>query len=68
MTAVLIYEIMQNNTLTGSPIAIHPNFNYMIGPSAEVLINIGARFPPCMKFVEALPPTFELACLNDTSK
>jgi hypothetical protein len=31
-------------------------------------IRIGARFPPCMKYVEELPPTFALACLNDTSR
>lgn len=34
--------------LTGSPIMIHPSFNPMIGPSTYVLINMGARFIPCM--------------------
>ncbi|KAL7422139.1 hypothetical protein Q5752_002782 [Cryptotrichosporon argae] len=67
MTGVMIYEMVRNYHFMGTPIAIHPSFNYMIGPSSEVLINVGARFPPCMKYVSALPPTFELACLNDTS-
>ncbi len=43
-------------------------FSAQIGPSAEVLISDGARFVPCMKFVQALPPSLELACLNDTAK
>jgi hypothetical protein len=68
MTGLMIYELVMNNSYTGKPIATSPSFNYMIGPTAEVLINIGARFVPCMKYVEALPPTFSLACLNDTSR
>ncbi|WVR09136.1 hypothetical protein IAU60_006198 [Kwoniella sp. DSM 27419] len=67
MTGLLIYELVANYQATGSPIATKPSFNYMIGPSSEVLINIGARFPPCMKLVQDLPPTFQLACLNDTA-
>ncbi|KIR37830.1 rhomboid family membrane protein [Cryptococcus deuterogattii 99/473] len=67
MTAIMVYEMVRNYQAMGTPIAIKPVFNYMIGPSSEVLINIGARFPPCMKNVSALPATFELACLNDTS-
>ena len=35
--------------LTTSPIEIHPQFNPMIGPSQYVLINMGARFVPCMR-------------------
>jgi membrane associated rhomboid family serine protease len=34
--------------LTSSPIEIHPSFNPMIGPSPYVLINMGARYQPCM--------------------
>ncbi|WWC97876.1 hypothetical protein V866_004763 [Kwoniella sp. B9012] len=67
MTALMVYEMVANYQAMGSPIATKPSFNVMIGPSAEVLINIGARFPPCMKYVDALPPTFQLACLNDTA-
>jgi membrane associated rhomboid family serine protease len=36
-------------TLTGSPIELHPSFNPMIGPSPYVLINMGARYVPCMR-------------------
>lgn len=34
--------------LTKTPIEIHPQFNPMIGPSPYVLINMGARYVPCM--------------------
>ncbi|KAL8805202.1 MAG: hypothetical protein Q9182_002077 [Xanthomendoza sp. 2 TL-2023] len=47
--AVFIAEIARNAVLTGSPIEIHPTFNPMIGPSPYVLINMGARFVPCMQ-------------------
>ncbi|KAL9625234.1 MAG: hypothetical protein Q9160_000636 [Pyrenula sp. 1 TL-2023] len=47
--AVFIGEIIKNSTTTGSPIMIHPQFNPMIGPSTYVLINMGARFVPCMR-------------------
>jgi membrane associated rhomboid family serine protease len=39
-------------TKTGSPIMIQPSFNPMIGPSPYVLINMGARFVPCMRETE----------------
>ncbi|KAK6345202.1 hypothetical protein TWF718_007129 [Orbilia javanica] len=47
--AVFIAEIVKNAQLTGSPIQTKPNFNPMIGPSPWVMINMGARFVPCMK-------------------
>ncbi|KAF2470106.1 rhomboid family membrane protein-like protein [Lindgomyces ingoldianus] len=46
--AVFVGEIIKNAVLTKSPIEIHPQFNIMIGPSPYVLINMGARYPPCM--------------------
>lgn len=46
------YDILA--MLTGTPIAIKPTFNPMIGPSTFVLINMGARFPPCMHNVEGI--------------
>ncbi|KAF7551545.1 hypothetical protein G7046_g7694 [Stylonectria norvegica] len=49
---VFIGEIVRNATLTGSPIMIKPSFNPMIGPSSAVLINMGARYVPCMHNVE----------------
>ncbi|KAK5167503.1 uncharacterized protein LTR77_007202 [Saxophila tyrrhenica] len=45
---VFVGEIIKNAILTNTPIEIHPSFNPMIGPSPYVLINMGARYPPCM--------------------
>lgn len=57
--------------LTGSPIQTKPNFNIMIGPSPYVLINMGARFTPCMhnikKVIEANPPVLDWPCPNTTT-
>jgi membrane associated rhomboid family serine protease len=47
--AVFIAEIARNAILTGSPIMIKPRFNPVIGPSTQVLINMGARYVPCMR-------------------
>ncbi|KAK0735578.1 hypothetical protein B0T21DRAFT_290038 [Apiosordaria backusii] len=52
--AVFIGELVKNGTLTGSPIMIKPQFNPMIGPSPYVLINMGARFVPCMHNVKSI--------------
>ncbi|KAI9891420.1 MAG: hypothetical protein M1814_002739 [Vezdaea aestivalis] len=49
--SVFIAEIAKNAVLTGSPIMTQPSFNPMIGPSPYVLINMGARFVPCMRTV-----------------
>jgi membrane associated rhomboid family serine protease len=51
---VFIGEVIQNGILTGSPIMIKPQFNPMIGPSTQVLINMGARYTPCMRNVKEL--------------
>ena len=34
----------------------------MLGPSGPALINVGARFPPCMKLVDTIPPSTLLGC------
>ncbi|KAI9773152.1 MAG: hypothetical protein M1840_008273 [Geoglossum simile] len=47
--AIFLGELIKNVILTKSPIAIRPQFNPMIGPSSYVLINMGARFVPCMR-------------------
>lgn len=49
-----------------------PNFNIMIGPSPYVLINMGARFTPCMhnikKIIEADGgPVLQWPCPNTTT-
>ncbi|KAH9466419.1 hypothetical protein Pst134EB_001476 [Puccinia striiformis f. sp. tritici] len=50
MFIALIMEFITNAKYQGTPIAIKPTFNFMIGPSAEVLINTGARFTPFCGF------------------
>ncbi|KAI4153446.1 MAG: hypothetical protein L6R39_001563 [Caloplaca ligustica] len=55
--AVFIAEIARNAVLTHSPIEIHPQFNPMIGPSPYVLINMGARFVPCMQNIPQVHDT-----------
>ncbi|KAK3994737.1 hypothetical protein QBC44DRAFT_390935 [Cladorrhinum sp. PSN332] len=52
--AVFIGEIIKNATATGSPIMIKPSFNPMIGPSPFILINMGARFVPCMHNIASI--------------
>jgi hypothetical protein len=34
----------------------------MLGPSESALIQLGARFPPCMKDVQGVPVTTQMAC------
>jgi membrane associated rhomboid family serine protease len=68
---VFVVEIIRNSIVTGSPIMIHPSFNPMIGPSPYMLINMGARFVPCMRrdedVQEANPPITTWHCPNSTS-
>ena len=52
--SVFVGELIRNAVLTKSPIAIKPQFNIMIGPSPYVLINMGARYPPCMHNIRDL--------------
>lgn len=55
---------------TGSPIMIHPSFNPMIGPSTYVMINMGARFVPCMHSIEGVQDsstTINWPCPNTTT-
>jgi membrane associated rhomboid family serine protease len=46
--AVFIGELVKAANLTGSAIQTSPSFNPMIGPSQQVLINMGGRYEPCM--------------------
>lgn len=67
--AVFIGELVKNGTMTGSPIMIKPQFNYMIGPSTQVLINMGARYVPCMHNVDEIQGSNEeilFLCPNAT--
>ena len=53
---VFIAEIVRSSILTGSPIEIHPQVNPMLGPSFPILINMGARYVPCMKSIKDILP------------
>ncbi|KAI1749240.1 rhomboid-domain-containing protein [Xylaria castorea] len=77
--AVFIAELVKAAQLTGSPIQTSPSFNPMIGPSQQVLINMGSRYVPCMKNVNGvqnyvpppginlLEPGFPFPCPNSTT-
>ncbi|KAI0876689.1 hypothetical protein GGS24DRAFT_498666 [Hypoxylon argillaceum] len=75
--AVFIAELVKAAQLTGSPIQTTPSFNPMIGPSQQVLINMGSRYVPCMKNVNgiqnfvapanAIEPGFPFPCPNSTT-
>ncbi|ORX43342.1 rhomboid-domain-containing protein [Hesseltinella vesiculosa] len=68
MLAVLIYELIRNSALTGSVISTSPMFNPMIGPSSSVLINVGAKFTPCMRTIPEMTPSSTLSdCYTSTS-
>ncbi|GAA6059626.1 hypothetical protein JCM10212_004129 [Sporobolomyces blumeae] len=67
MTIVLVIELVRMAHYTGSPIQTKPSFNVMIGPSGAVLINVGARFAGCQKFVENVTD-IQWTCLADSNK
>ncbi|OJT10109.1 hypothetical protein TRAPUB_13465, partial [Trametes pubescens] len=67
MLGVLIFELVTNSKAQGSPFSFKPVVNPMLGPSSSALIQMGARFPPCMKNVTDVPITTLLPCLNDTA-
>ena len=61
-------DLIYPGVLTKTPIEIHPSFNPMIGPSPYVLINMGARYVPCMRQTsQGLDTTIEWPCPNTTS-
>ena len=66
---VFIAEIARSSALTKSPIAIRPQFNPMIGPSPYVLINMGARYVPCMRHTDLIEDVTKIGwpCPNTTS-
>ncbi|KAH7928549.1 rhomboid-domain-containing protein [Leucogyrophana mollusca] len=65
MAGVFINELVVNSKAQGTPVSFKPVVNPMLGPSESALINLGARFPPCMKAVAGIPS--QIACLNDTA-
>ncbi|GAA5884983.1 hypothetical protein JCM6882_007180 [Rhodosporidiobolus microsporus] len=67
MCGVMIYELVRMNALTGSAIQTKPSINPMIGPSGQVLTNLGARFAGCMKFIEGVTD-LSWTCLEASNK
>ncbi|KAJ7357283.1 hypothetical protein DFH08DRAFT_912271 [Mycena albidolilacea] len=70
MAATFVYELVANNKAQGMPVSFKPVVNYMLGPSSTTLINVGARFPPCMKLLDpslGISPTSQIGCLNNTA-
>ncbi|KAI1169657.1 rhomboid-domain-containing protein [Nemania sp. FL0916] len=68
--AVFIAELVKAAQLTGSPIQTSPSFNPTIGPSQQILINMGSRYVPCMKNVHGVqdsPEPFPFPCPNSTT-
>jgi membrane associated rhomboid family serine protease len=67
MTGIFVYELVVQSKAQGTPVSFKPVVNPMLGPSQSALIQLGARFPPCMKLVTGVPVTTLFACLNDTA-
>ncbi|EIM92599.1 rhomboid-domain-containing protein [Stereum hirsutum FP-91666 SS1] len=67
MVGVFINELVVNSRAQGTPVSFKPTVNPMLGPSTSALINLGARFPPCMKNVTDVPVSTLFPCLNDTA-
>lgn len=66
---VFLAEFIRMGVLTGSPVQTKPSFNPMIGPSSYVLINMGARFTPCMHAIKNITDVDNLMfpCPNSTT-
>lgn len=66
---VFIVELARMASLTGLPFQTKPYFNPMLGPSTYLLINMGARYVPCIHPVESLTSdsSFSWPCPNSTS-
>lgn len=60
-------EMLLSKESSGEFFELEP-FNYMLGPSMEIMIQSGARFPPCMRKVDSMPPDQRYICLNTLSQ
>lgn len=60
-------EMLLSKQSSGEFFELEP-FNYMLGPSMEILIQSGARFPPCMRKVESMPSDQRYICLHTISQ
>ncbi|EDK38656.2 hypothetical protein PGUG_02754 [Meyerozyma guilliermondii ATCC 6260] len=66
---VFIVELAKMSHLTGSAFQTKPYFNPMLGPSTYLLINMGARYVPCMQSLRGITTdtTIQFPCPNSTS-
>lgn len=66
---VFIAELAKMANLTGSAFQTKPYFNPMLGPSTYVLINMGARYVPCMHQISDISndTTIQFPCPNLTT-
>lgn len=79
MVGVFINELVVNSRAQGTPVSFkvsqsfilrsmltfsQPVVNPMLGPSESALINLGARFPPCMKSVQDLSSSTLMPCIE----
>lgn len=67
--AVFIVELVRMANLTGSPFQSQPYFNPMLGPSTYLLVNMGARYVPCMHPIAniTLDMSIQFTCPNSTT-
>ncbi|KAI7907803.1 uncharacterized protein BX663DRAFT_11389 [Cokeromyces recurvatus] len=56
-------ELLLSRQNTGEFFELEP-FNYMLGPSMEIMVQVGARFPPCMRPIESMPFDARYVCLH----
>lgn len=68
-TVVFIVELARMGILTGSPFQTQPYFNPMLGPSTYLLVNMGARYVPCMHPIAnvTLDMSLQFPCPNSTT-
>lgn len=66
---VFIVELARMGILTGSPFQTQPYFNPMLGPSTYLLINMGARYVPCMHILTGITSDTLILfpCANSTT-
>lgn len=65
---VFIVELVRMAQLTGSAFQTKPYFNPMLGPSTYLLINMGARYIPCMHQMQDITTDTSILfpCANST--
>jgi membrane associated rhomboid family serine protease len=68
--AIIIFsgQLLQSKESSGEFFELEP-FNVMLGPSIEIIIQSGARFPPCMRHVDSMPALDQrYICLHTLSQ